>query len=124
MPEEYRRKVESVLEKYALRYPEDCDPDNPPECGLERANPFQEWHDYDVEVARKEGFAKGLEAEREAKREEGRIEMCAYSVRNLMSSDGINAEGAMDRLRIPEDLRPKVLSALEDDDRKAAALSE
>ena len=116
MPEEYRRKVESVLEKYALRYPEDCDPDNPPECGLERANPFQEWHDYDVEVARKEGFAKGLEAEREAKREEGRIEMCADNVRNLMSSDGINAGEAMDRLKIPEELRPKVLSALNDDD--------
>ena len=124
MPEEYRRKVESVLEKYALRYPEDCDPDNPPECGLERANPFQEWHDYDVEVARKEGFAKGLdtwreaerEERREAGREEGRIEMCAYSVRNLMSSDGINAEGAMDRLKIPGDLRPKVLSALDDDE--------
>jgi|GEM_PF-3172560 len=120
MPEEYRRKVESVLEKYALRYPEDCDPDNPPECGLERANPFQEWHDYDVEVARKEGFAKGLDTWRETEREEGRIEMCTYSVRNLMSSDGINAEGAMERLKIPEDLRPKVLSALEEDDREAA----
>ncbi len=120
MPEEYRRKVESVLEKYALRYPEDCNPDNPPECGLERANPFQEWHDYDVKVAREEGFAKGLDTWREAGREEGRIEMCAYSVRNLMSSDGINAEGAMDRLKVPEDLRPKVLSALEEDDREAA----
>ena len=91
-------------------------------------NPFQEWHDYDVKVAGEENYAKGLDTGREEGRvegrvegrEEGRIEMCAYSVRNLMSSDGINAEGAMDRLKIPGDLRPKVLSALEKDDREAA----
>jgi len=67
---------------------------------MKKMNPFQQWHDYDVKTAR----------------EDGRIEMCADNVRNLMSSDGINAEEAMDRLKVPEDLRPKVLSALNDDE--------
>ena len=83
---------------------------------MERMNPIQEWHDHDVEVAREEGL--------EAGREEGRIETCADNVRDLMSSDGINAEEAMNRLKIPEDLRPKVLSALEENDRKTVAPGE
>ena len=83
---------------------------------MEKMNPFQEWHDYDVKVAGEENYAKGLDTGREEGHEEGRIEMCADNVRNLMSSDGINAEEAMNRLKVPEDLRPKVLSVLNDDE--------
>ena len=68
---------------------------------MERMNPFQEWHDYDVQVAAEENLAKG------------RIETYLDVVRHFVNQ-GMSAEEAAEHIGIPEDLRPAVLSALDD----------
>ena len=68
---------------------------------VERMNPFQEWHDYDVQVAAEENLAKG------------RIETYLDVVRHFVDQ-GMSAEEAAEHIGIPEDVRPAVLSALED----------
>ena len=64
-------------------------------------NPFQEWHDYDVQVAAEENLAKG------------RIETYLDVERHFVNQ-GMSAEEAAEHIGIPEDIRPAVLSALDD----------
>ena len=64
-------------------------------------NPFQEWHDYDVQVAAEENLAKG------------EIKAFLIVVRHFVDQ-GMSAEEAADFINIPEDVRPAVLSALDD----------
>ena len=84
---------------------------------MERMNPFQEWHDYDVQVAAEENLAKGerIGQERGEKigLEKGEIKAYLIVVRHHMTN-GMSAEEAAEHAGIPEDVRPAVLSALDD----------
>lgn len=66
--------------------------------------------DSDVEkkVLREEGVEEGLERGRAEGKEEGKVE----AARSLMETLHCTKERAMDLLKIPAELRPKVLALL------------
>ena len=68
-------------------------------------NPFQEWHDYDVQVATEENLAKGERI--------GEIKAYLTIVKYHMNN-GMSAEEAAEHAGIPEDMRHTVISALDD----------
>ena len=80
---------------------------------MERMNPFQEWHDYDVQVAAEENLAKGERIGIEKGERIGEIKAYLTIVKYHMKN-GMSAEEAAEHAGIPEDMRPTVISALDD----------